>query len=287
MGVQCTVTVLGDPTSLVAYQCMDRIAEFEQLWSRFIPTSDISRLNLAHGDPVWVETHTTTLVAYMMAAHKDTDGLFNPTLLPVQMDAGDSRSLVDNKVSVLGPQSVACDNMESVIILDDGRVQLLNGATLDAGGMAKGLAADIVADIALSAGATGVCINIGGDMFIHTGSGEAWPVDVMSPLNPEEVLSTAMISHGGIATSAVNARHRNGSNVTHHIFTPHGSSNTRTVGATVIASHAAWAEAYTKFAILSAPETAINELTAKGLAALLVLDDNTTLATANWKEYTE
>lgn len=284
MGVRCEVTVVGETSAVIAQQCLHRIAQYELLWSRFIPTSDISRLNAAHGEPVWVDAQTTQLVAYMLAAHAETNGHFNPTLLPLQILAGDSRSLVDEKVTVLNDDATAHNTMDSVRILEDGRVQLLNDASLDAGGIAKGFTADLVMEDALRCGATGACINIGGDMAIHTGSEEAWPVHVMSPIHKDKTVDTVLISHGAVATSAVNARHRDGSNVVNHIFTPHGASTTRTMGATVVASHAAWAEAYTKYALIAPPHEALQAISDKGLAALLVLNDDTILSTNSWKE---
>jgi thiamine biosynthesis lipoprotein len=284
MGVKCTVTVAGESSAVIAQHCLDSVFGLEQLWSRFIPTSDISRVNLGHGQPVWVAEMTTLLVSYLVAAHQETDGLFNPALLPLQMVEGDTRSLIDDQFTTLSPGSQPFAHLSNVEIHDDGRIQLHNGITLDAGGLAKGLAADLVASEALALGASGVCINIGGDMAISTGSHEAWRVDIMSPLHHDQVLDSVNVSRGGVATSAINARHRNGSHIQNHIFTTTGHSNSPTVGATVLASHAAWAEAWTKFAIIVDPDTALATISEKGLAALLVFRDGSTRSTDSWKE---
>ena len=173
--------------------------------------------------------------------------------------------------------------MSGISILDDGRVQLLNGATLDAGGLAKGFTADLVVQQALAMGATGACVNIGGDMFIHTGSAEAWPVDIMSPDN-SHVVDSVLVSHGGVATSTLNARHRNGAGITNHIFTIDGPTTSHTASATVIASHAAWAEAWTKYAIVAPTDEVLHTIASRGMAAMLVLADGTTVSTDSWKE---
>ncbi len=284
MGVRCTVTVSGDSSSVIAHHCLDSVARLEQLWSRFIPTSDISQLNNAKGQPVWVAKQTTLLVSYLIAAHTETYGCFNPALLPMQLAEGDTRSLIDDHFTSVSAGSQPFGDLSNVEIHSDGRVQLHNGITLDAGGLAKGLAADVVAAEALASGAQGVCINIGGDMAISTGSEEAWRVDIASPFDPEVVVDSVNISQGGVATSAINARYRNGSQLPNHIFTLSGASTSPTAGATVLASHAAWAEAWTKYAIIKEPDEALATIAKKGLAALIVLRDGSIRSTDSWKE---
>jgi thiamine biosynthesis lipoprotein ApbE len=69
MGVTCVATVVGIDSIDLAVRCLDLVKEFESLWSRFIPTSDISRLNNANGQPTLVDEKTLTLLHHMIAAH--------------------------------------------------------------------------------------------------------------------------------------------------------------------------------------------------------------------------
>ncbi len=52
------------------------------------------------------------------------------------------------------------------IVIDPivGAVTLPSGVELDLGGIGKGLAADLVVDELLAAGAAGACVNVGGDL---------------------------------------------------------------------------------------------------------------------------
>ena len=287
MGVTCVATVVGANSHAMAVRCLDLVEEFESLWSRFIPTSDISRLNNTNGQPTLVDERTLTLIHHMIAAHQATDGAYNPTLLPLQIAAGDAHSLINDRITELLTDSIVFTHLSGIHVFHDGKVSLPRGMTLDAGGIGKGLAADLILQFALDQGAEGACINLGGDMAINTGDSIGWDVEIVSPFDPEVILDTVRISVGGVATSSLFARQRNSAGITSHLFSDSSAHDTQhTVGATVIANSTAWSEAWTKYAILSNPAQAIDTLTSTGLAAMLVSADGQITRTESWKTFT-
>jgi FAD:protein FMN transferase len=287
MGVTCVVTVVGSNSHEIALHCLDLVEELESLWSRFIPTSDISRLNIANGQPTVVDERTLTLIHHMIAAHQATDGAYNPTRLPLQIAAGDAHSLINDRNTELATDSIVFPQLSGIHIFHDGKVSLPRGMTLDAGGIGKGLAADLILRVALEQGADGACINLGGDMAINTGDSIGWDVEIISPIDHGVVLDTIRITVGGVATSSLFARQRNSAGIASHLFSDSSAHDTQhTVGATVIANSAAWSEAWTKYAILSNPAQAIDTLTSTGLAALLVSADGHTTRSESWKTFT-
>jgi thiamine biosynthesis lipoprotein len=287
MGVTCVATVVGIDSHDLAVRCLDLVEEIESLWSRFIPTSDISRLNSANGQPTLVDDKTLKLLHHMITAHQATEGAYNPTLLPLQIAAGDTYSLINDRSTTLAPNATVFSQLSGIQIFHDGKVSLPRGMTLDAGGIGKGLAADLILRFALEHGAEGVCINLGGDMAINTGDSIGWDVEILSPVDPEVILDTVRISVGGVATSSLFTRQRNSAGIASHLFTDSSAHDTQhTVGATVIANSAAWSEAWTKYAILSNPAQAIDTLTSTGLAAMLVSADGHTTRTESWKTFT-
>jgi thiamine biosynthesis lipoprotein len=287
MGVTCVATIVGINPSDLAVLCLDLVEEFESLWSRFIPTSDISRLNNADGQPTLVDDRTVTLIHHMIAAHQATEGAFNPTRLPLQIAAGDAHSLINNRRTELPSNSAVFSQLSGIHIFHDGKVSLPRGMTLDAGGIGKGLAADQVLQFALEQGASGACINLGGDMAINTGDSVGWDVEILSPFDHEIILDTVRIAVGGVATSSLFARQRNSASITSHLFTNSSAHDTHhTVGATVVANSAAWSEAWTKYAILCNPAQAIDTFASTGLAAMLVSADGHTTRTESWKTFT-
>ena len=287
MGVTCVATVVGIDSIDLAVRCLDLVEEFESLWSRFIPTSDISRLNSANGQPTLVDEKKLTLLHHMIAAHQATDGAYNPTRLPLQIATGDASSLINDRRTELPADAAVFSQLSGIHIFHDGKVSLPRGMTLDAGGIGKGLAADLVLHFALEHGAQAACINLGGDMAINTGDSVGWDVEILSPIDSEVILDTVRIAVGAVATSSLFARQRNGAGITSHLFTDSSAHDTQhTVGATVIANSAAWSEAWTKYAILSNPELAIDTLTSTGLAAMLVSANGQITQTQSWKTFT-
>jgi thiamine biosynthesis lipoprotein len=168
------------------------------------------------------------------------------------------------------------------VIRADNTISLPKGMTLDAGGIGKGLAADMVAEHLLTRGAESVCVNLGGDIRItrRIGSTHDWPIQIMSPSHPDTALCTISLSEGAVATSQTNARLRNDRGIAQHIASSDAIVPTA-VAASVVASTAAWAEAWTKYAILH-DVTMIESL---GIAAMTVDGNGSIAETTTWKEF--
>ena len=120
MGVTCVATVVGISSHDLAVDCLDLVEELESLWSRFIPTSDISQLNSANGQPTVVDRRTLTLIHHMIAAHQATDGAYNPTRLPLQIAEGDTHSLINNKSSEIPADSIVFSDLSGIQIFHTG-----------------------------------------------------------------------------------------------------------------------------------------------------------------------
>jgi thiamine biosynthesis lipoprotein len=223
----------------------------------------------------------------MIAAHQATAGAYNPTRLPLQIAAGDTQSLINDKSTTLTASATVFLHLSGIQIFHDGKVSLPRGMTLDAGGIGKGLAADLILQFALEQGAQAACINLGGDMAINTGDSIGWDVEILSPIDTGVILDTIRIAVGGVATSSLFARQRTRAGITSHLFSDSSAHDTQhTVGATVITNSAAWSEAWTKYAILSNSAQAIDMLTSTGLAAMLVSADGHATRTESWKTFT-
>lgn len=282
MGVRCEISVVGGNAFALVEEGLQMVAELERLWSRFIPSSDISRLNQAEGETVWVDARTVALVGYMVAAHAATHGAFNPTVLPILIQQGDTRSLIDDKVSTVPVDAHVFNSLDDIAIRADNTISLPKGMTLDAGGIGKGLAADMVAEHLLTRGAESVCVNLGGDIRVtrRAGSHHDWPVQIMSPSQPDTALCTISLSEGAVATSHTTARQRNERGIPQHIASDPSITPTA-IAASVVASTAAWAEAWTKHAILRD----ITMIESLGLAAMTVDGNGSISETTTWKEF--
>jgi thiamine biosynthesis lipoprotein len=232
---------------------MTRIAELEQRWSRFLPDSDISRLNRAEGAPLEVSPDTVAAVRAACAAWVVTGGKYDPTVHDSLLRLG-----YDDTIDVVRQRgggspaiplpSPGCEGVE----LDEnaGVVRLPAGVRLDLGGIGKGLAADLVVAGLLARGAAGALVSVGGDLRVAgtAPDGVAWHIDVEDPRTDQRLTSIDLLD-GAVATSTtLRRRWRTGQRPHHHLLAPATGESTGAgvVGVTVVADTAAWADALSK-----------------------------------------
>ncbi len=295
MGNTAHITIIGDDAELGDF-ARRRLLHLEQLWSRFLSTSDISRLNVAQGEPLRVAPETIRLIRYMSAGWTLTHGLFDPSMLGDLVRAGYDRSLISSNLTVL-PDRVEWSKDVSSVVVNEDLVSVPIGLTLDPGGIGKGLAADIVADELIERGASGVFVSVGGDIrCIGTGDHNGtWLIDIESPFDRHTMCSVAL-SEGAVATSSLTAKmFKNPEALSEspprsHIMDPRSrttidTSSRQVLQATVIANECVWAEVFTK-AYLVLDEAARIEFAAEhGLEAMVVLLDGTRVSSRGWKGY--
>lgn len=294
MGVTGNV-VLVDAPEEVAASARWRIDQLESRWSRFRPDSDISRINSAGGSWTAVSRDTLMLVRYMQQAHLVTEGAFNPSVLPETIRLGDGLSRTSDAPSLVGPGAHRHTDLSSIEIdMSIGGVRVPAEMALDAGGIGKGLAADIVADEALRMGAAGVCVNIGGDLRCAgtPPSEHGWRVDIRGADDFERIESTVWIEHGAVATSTMAARTWSGAGgQCHHIIDPHSGEPVVRGGrapelASIIAEQAAWAEVFTKAVLVLGWPLGSSLAERHALAAFAVDGDGRRLASPGWQSFT-
>lgn len=268
-----------------------RLHQLEQRWSRFLPTSDISALNDAGGEPRIAGSDTVRLVTALVRAWQATGGAFDPTLLGTLVELGYAASRDDATVRTSLNADIEPRGLPAEILVDAGTgwIQLPPGTTLDPGGLGKGLAADIVVDELLAAGATGALVEVGGDLRVAgmPPTGDAWTIAI-GPVSIDDPPRFVRLVDGGVATSTSRlrtwndrGRHR------HHLVDPRTllPADTGAVSCTVVAGSAASAEAFTKVAFGEPPATALDRFDANGLAASIVTADLRRHDSNAWKEF--
>lgn len=293
MGNTAHITVVGDVGDSIEF-ARGRIAELEQMWSRFIPTSDISRLNAARGLSVEVSSETADLIRYMIAGWSMTHGMFDPTMLGELVRDGYGRSQISSAITVL-PDGVQWSKELDVASVDGTSVTLPAGMVLDAGGIGKGRAADIVAIELMERGVSGAFVSIGGDIRC-VGVGDCngtWIIDIESPFDRTPMCSIAL-SEGGVATSSLAAKLLNdqgaGDERKCHIMDPVERravrpSERHVVQATVIASECVWAEVFTKPYLILDDLLRIEFGAVFGLDSMTVDQSGAMAMSQNWKRY--
>jgi thiamine biosynthesis lipoprotein len=190
----------GNPAAAAAV-----FARWEGVFSRFLPASELTRVNAA---PAWA-LHVSPLFAralrVALEAAADTDGLVDPTLGAALEAAG-----YDTDFSLLpddgAPAGPAAPSRLGEVRLDGRILRRPPGLQLDLNGVVKALAIDEAAAGLPSAG----FVSAGGDLAARG------PVDVGLPGG-----GAVRVVRGGLATSGVVSRRwRRGGEEQHHLLDP-------------------------------------------------------------------
>jgi FAD:protein FMN transferase len=254
---------------------------WEQSLSRFRETSELNLLNSSAGMPLPVSETLWEVLQTALESERLSFGLVTPAVLDALVMAGYDHSFdqLTRVPSYLMTDHFAPVGLLSDVLLDESArtVCLPPGLRLDFGGIAKGWAADqTTRELAASGPAL---VNAGGDIAVSgsQSNGEAWPIGITDPFNPEANLEILMVEQGGVATSGKEYRRWQQDGIwQHHIIDPRTGmpAQTDVLTATVIAPSAVEAEVAAKVALISGSRVGLEWLDSNSsLAGMLVLED--------------
>jgi FAD:protein FMN transferase len=293
MGCTVDVAIVGGSADLLSL-ARTSIDHLERRWSRFEPESDISRLNHAAGSTVHIDPATVVLLQAMLDGWRATSGAFDPTLLVPLVGLGYAASWNDpTKITSL-PNGALLRGDLNRLTMDSQRclATVPAGMCLDPGGIGKGLAADLVVEMLLAAGASGASVSIGGDVAVRGAAPQVggWLVGVADPMNLDLENAQLTMIEGGVATSGTLRRCWSGDDGSpvHHLLDPAtgkpAHDGREIVAVTVIAGTAAWAEVWTK-AVMVRGAAALAVLDEHGLGAQLTYADRSTVSNRSWSTF--
>ncbi len=237
----------------------------ERRLSRFLPDSEVSRLNASAGKWHAVSVELMELLSLSKIYHQETGGLFDPSVLPDLKRAGYDVSMDEirkrgNVAARPGDRVVRVPFETMEIDEAHSRVRLPEGMEIDLGGIAKGW---IVQEAAqrLELYGTAAAVSAGGDMFF-TGApagGRRWQVEIEDPQDAQATATCLEVDEGAVVTSSITKRawKQNGQ-ARHHIIDPRSGQPAMPdwVSVTVIAPRADMAEAYAKAFLIGGEKAA-------------------------------
>jgi FAD:protein FMN transferase len=273
-GSACAVHVSGGDAAAAAARARHVLERCHERFSRFLPESELSRLDRDPRGEVPVTPLMARLVAEAVDAAAATGGLVDPTLVDEIERAGYAEHREPAGTSapkgdpVRAPARPHPDRRwaQFRVDRDAGIVRRPPGLRLDSGGM-KGLFADVAAE--LLAGHGSYAVDCGGDLRVGGTEGVAHPVRVQSPFSDGIIVELPLAS-GGVATSGIGRRSwvRPDGRPAHHLLDPATGrpAFTGLVQVTALATTAARAEALAKAALLAGPDAVARWLPHGGLA---------------------
>ena len=292
--LRATLVGLDGRAASTAWQAIvAEVAATEAVLSRFLPGSDLSRLNRSAGTDEWVAVPRRLghMLHAARRAWRVTGGQFDPRVL-ADLEALGERAGVDL------PRGEPAKASGPWLELRPRPGLARTARPLDSGGIGKGLAlrwAKRAVEECLDPGRFGLLIEAGGDIVVRgpAPDGSGWRIGIEDPFSAsadEGPLAVIELEAGAVATSSIAVRHWRGphGHEMHHLIDPAsgrpGGGGLRAVS--VAMPDPAWAEVWTKALFLVGPRAIGPKARARGLAAWWVAGEGTLEMTPAARERT-
>lgn len=309
--VQLVIDSRSEDEARIAARRVEAIfVETERTLSRFLPESELSALNRSAGRPFRASPLLLQAVTEALAAARETDGLFDPTVLNALLAAGYDRSfeLLDDGASEtrtediceaplpdprsferrvaipagLSPRppvslSPRLPSSWRDVVADPGSstITLPTNTSLDLGGIGKGWTVDRAANTLRHFG--NFVVDAGGDIYAAgtQDNGAPWTVGVEDPADHSRDIAVLAVRDQAVVTSTTSRRRwvLHGQEQ-HHLIDPRTgrAADSGVISVTVIASSVARAETLAKAALLLGQREGTRFLEEHGVQGILVLD---------------
>lgn len=280
-----TITLYDeDADEALLDDCIRKVKEYEELFSRTVDGSDIDRINKAGGEWVAVSPETKAMVEEALSVCQKTDGALDITV-------GRVTELWDFKAA--DPTLPSADDLiKAVASVDYTQVEIQGErlrltdpqAALDMGGIAKGYIADRLGDYLLEQGVDGAVIDLGGNILtVGQKEGKPFAIGVQDPHNEGELIATLSVADRAVVTSGSYERGFTKGGVRyHHILDPKTGYPVQNglASVTILCEEAVTGDMLSTACFVLGEEKgmALIEQT-EGVEALFVRDDGTTVST--------
>ena len=282
------LTLWGAPEGLVE-EVWAACERYENLLSKTISTSDVSRINEAMGQTVTVDPETWEILRRAKEISQLTGGAFSVTIAPVSAlwtFTGTSTNTVPTDQTRLKAVELVNDQL---IELGEGyTVTLPAGMQIDLGGIAKGYIADKVAELIRGKATAGI-ISLGGNVYTvgQKPDGSKFSVAVTDPQDPSTAKSILYTGDCTVVTSGTYERGFDFGGVRyHHILDPQTGwpAQSDLVSATFVMDSSMTADALATACIVIGSEKALALAQSLGLDAVFITREGEMLFTDGFEE---
>lgn len=286
---------MGTTISLLLPECQSAqglhivqtlFANWEQTLSRFLPESELSRLNAEPGKAVVVSHLLFTVLTTALDAAQATQGLYDPAMLDQLVRIGYDRTF--DEVPLLsytplypgepggGWRGIRVNPQHQTVTLPE-------GVKLDFGGIAKGMAVDASIKTLSQNGISFALVNAGGDLAVLGLPPDAdhWPIAVPG----KEQSWTIPLVYGAIATSGIARRFWwQGNKLQHHLLDPRTGQSAQSDlwSVTVVTDRCEQAEVAAKVAFILGSKQGHKFLQKHTIGGLLIHQDGSWETAGPW-----
>lgn len=202
--------------------CFEMAGHYENLFSRTVAGSDVSRINDANGEFVTVNPETIELLKDGLRYCELSEGKFDITVGALS-DLWDITHNPGNIPSEIAIEAALATVDYHNIVIDGNRVALKKeGAKLDLGGIAKGYVADRMKEYLLSQNITSGMIDLGGNVLTigDKPDGSRYRIGIQKPFDEMNApIAGVEISDQTVVSSGVYERYfKIDDKIYHHIL---------------------------------------------------------------------
>jgi len=285
-------------------QVWKRFDEIGKEFNSFAPDSEVSLFNNGTVDMRAVSSRFMDLLEMSKVLAVQTKGAFDPTIWPLKMlwrnaqklGAAPTDDQIISKKNLVGFDKLVIARRNAIAQRRDSDTsfdttsgpgfvkRLVNGMALDFGGIVKGYAVDLVAELLALNGATDWLIQCGGEISTHgkSPSGEPWQIGIQHPQKSDSVWGKLAASDDLHVSTSGNYEQpvKIGDKVYHHIIDPRTGRpvESQVLGVTVVLEKAKYpnakADAYaTALTVLPLEQAKALVENIPGLSALFIIQE--------------
>jgi len=227
MGTVIDIKLFNTADQAILNGAFDIIRDIENKMSLNIAGSEINKLNESSGiTPVAVSNETYEVVKKGLKYSSISHGSFDITIGPLVKLWGigtdnarvPSQQEIEDAKGLVGYSMISTDDSSKSVYLQK------PGMSLDLGGVAKGYAADEIAEYLKAHGVSRAIINLGGNVMAvgSKDAGTPWKIGVQNPFDSRgSYIGTVAVSDSTVVTSGIYERYfESESKLYHHILSP-------------------------------------------------------------------
>jgi thiamine biosynthesis lipoprotein len=210
MGSPCSFQLFHSNKKILDHAielAQQEVVRLESKYSRFLSTSQLSKINQASGkQSIAVDPETAGLLNYAALCFEQSDGLFDITSGALSQAWNfKSETLPTQKQIEACLPFIGFDKLK----WDGESIYLPKGMQIDFGGVVKEFAADCARQVLLDAGIEYGLVDLAGDMAVIgcKPNGSPWMIGIRDPVQPNQAVTTVPLSKGAIATSGYYERY--------------------------------------------------------------------------------
>lgn len=279
MDTYMNLKAYGENADIALDSAVEEIHRLESLLSVTYKNSECYKINSSFGEPVAVSDDMQEIIRFSLDMGKKTDGAFDITVYPLLKEwgftTGDYKIPDNTRISEL-LEKVGYD----FVSVNENSITLPENVQIDFGGVAKGYAADKIAEIFYENGVESALINLGGNVCAvgEKSDGEMWNVAVANPFSPDEFLGILEVSDKSVVTSGNYQRYftgEDGKNYCHIIDTSNGyPAENGLVSVTVIADSGAVCDALSTAFFIMGREKTEEHLKSQSDISVILVEEN-------------